>query len=168
MIANQFFSKTIMAAAMLAAFTLGAQAQTRPSAAAVQAAEEIINLKGGANMFQSLVPSVIEQNKSILVQQNPALQKDANDVSEQLKTSFAPRSAEVIKEVAALYASHFTDDEIKQLLAFYKSPLGKKVLSEEPKAAEQSMGFAQNWAVRFSDEVLAKMRDELKKKGHQF
>jgi hypothetical protein len=29
------------------------------------------------------------------------------------------------------------------------------------------MAFAQTWANKLSDEVIAKMRDEMKKKGHQ-
>ncbi|MBV9956060.1 MAG: DUF2059 domain-containing protein [Pseudolabrys sp.] len=149
------------------ALVFSAHAQNRPSAAAIETAREILALKGGIDMFATLIPSVIEQNKGILVQQNPMLQKDANEVAEQLRTSYASRNAEVIREVATLYASHFTEEELKQLLVFYKSPLGKKVVTEEPKAAEQSMGFAQTWAVKFSDEVLTKLRDELKKKGHQ-
>ena len=52
------------------------------------------------------------------------------------------------------------------MLAFYKSPLGKKMLDEQPKVVDASMTFAQNWANKLSDEVIAKMRAEMKKRGH--
>ena len=153
-------------AALLLAGSLPGFAQTKASPAAVEAAREIIALKGGGNIFESLIPSVIEQGKNSLLQQNPGLEKDLNQVSEQLRQFYAPRMNDVMTEIATFYASHFTEEELKQLVTFYRSPLGKKVVSEEPRAIEKSMSFAQNWAVKFVDEVLGKMREEMKKKGH--
>jgi len=68
--------------------------------------------------------------------------------------------------VARLYASHFTEQDLKQILAFYKSPVGQKMLKEQPQVVDSSMKFAQDWANNLSDEVITKMRDGLKKKGH--
>ena len=69
-------------------------------------------------------------------------------------------------EVATLYATHFSEGELKQIVTFYQSPVGKKVLSLQPTVIDASMKFAQTWANKLSDEVVAKMREELKKKGH--
>ena len=52
------------------------------------------------------------------------------------------------------------------ILTFYKSPVGQKTLKEQPLVIESSMKFAQDWANTLTDVVIAKMRDELKKKGH--
>jgi len=78
----------------------------------------------------------------------------------------APRSAEILNEVAKLYASRFTEQELKDTLAFYKSTLGRKLLTEEPAILDQSMKTAQTWAEGLSQEVIAKMRVEMKKRGH--
>jgi hypothetical protein len=40
------------------------------------------------------------------------------------------------------------------------------LIAEEPKALDQSMTYAQDWARRLSDEVVVKMRAEMKKLGH--
>ena len=56
--------------------------------------------------------------------------------------------------------------ELKDVLAFYKTPAGKKLLAEQPKIVDSSMKFAQDWANKLSDQVIAKMREELKKRGH--
>jgi hypothetical protein len=48
---------------------------------------------------------------------------------------------------------------------FYKSPAGKKLISEQPKVVDASMKFAQDWANKLSDQVIAQMREELKKRG---
>ncbi len=67
---------------------------------------------------------------------------------------------------ARIYASHFTEAELKQILAFYQSPVGRRMVVEEPKALDESMANAGNWGDNLSDEVIAKMRDEMKKRGH--
>ena len=159
-------TRAIAIAAALLAAGAPAYAQQKPSSAAIATAKQIIDIKGAAGLFNPLISGVIEQVKSLYVQQNPSLVKEINEVAATLRAEFAPRRAEVIDEVARLYATHFTEQELKDLLAFYSSPLGKKMITEEPRAIEQSMAFAQNWANKLSDEVIAKMRAEMKKKGH--
>lgn len=41
--------------------------------------------------------------------------------------------AQAMKIAPTIYAQHFTADELKGLLAFYKTPLGDKMLAEMPK-----------------------------------
>jgi hypothetical protein len=90
-----------------------------------------------------------------------------NEVALKLRAEYAPRSAEVVNDVAKLYASRFTEQELKDTLAFYKSPLGKKLLAEEPSILDQSMRNAQGWADRLSQEVMGKIRTEMKRRGHE-
>jgi uncharacterized protein len=55
---------------------------------------------------------------------------------------------------------------LKQILSFYQSPLGQKLIDEEPKALDESMAMAGTWADDFSQDVINKMRAEMKKRGH--
>lgn len=158
--------RAVFVAAALLSFSGSGYAQQKPSAAAIEAAKEIVTLKGGDSLFGSLIPGVVEQAKSMFEQQNPALGKDLSTVAAKLRTELAPRMAEVNIEIANAYAAHFTEAELKEMLTFYKSPLGRKMLAEEPKALAQAVSFAQNWAQKFSDDVLAKFREEMKKMGH--
>ena len=141
-------------------------AQQSPSPAAIEVAKEIVTIKGGDNMFGPLIPNVVEQAKSMFEQQNPALGKDLSTVAAKLRTDLAPRMTEVNNEIAKAYASHFTESELREMLAFYKSPVGRKMIAEEPKAIAQAVNFAQSWAQKFSEEVLTKYRAEMKKMGH--
>jgi uncharacterized protein len=138
----------------------------QPSAAALQTAREIIKVTGATALFNPLIPGVVEQAKNLFLQQNPALSKDLNEITVKLRAELAPRFDELTAEVAKLYAVHFTEAELKDLLAFYKSPVGMKLITEQPKIGEEGLKFAQDWANQLSDQVIAKMRDELKKRGH--
>jgi len=168
MIIRRTWNAALTGAALLAAVVFGgsAFAQSQPSAEAVDTARQIIALKGGENIFNTLIPGVIEQGRYMFEQQNPNLGNALREVAGKLRNEFAPRQAELNSEVAKVYASRFTEKEMKDLLAFYQSPLGRKLISEEPKAIDQSMTYAQDWARKLSDEVVAKMRVEMKKLGH--
>ena len=144
-----------------------AQQPQQPSPTAIATAKELITVKGATALWEPLVPGVIEQAKSVFVQANPTLLKDLNEVALKLRAEYAPRSQEVVNEVAKLYAARFTEQELKDMLAFYKSPLGKKLLIEEPSILDQSMRNAQSWADRLSQEVIGKIRTEMKRRGHE-
>jgi uncharacterized protein len=149
----------------LAAFAPAAYSQ-QPSPAAIATAKKLIAFTGAAAMFNPLIGGVVEQAKLLYLQQNPALAKDLNEIAEKLRTDLAPRFTELSDEMARLYATHFTETELKAILAFYQSPVGKKVLAEQPTVVDASMKFAQEWANKLSDQVIAKMREELRKRGH--
>jgi hypothetical protein len=138
----------------------------QPSPAAIASAKELISITGATTLFSPLIAGVIEQAKVLYLQQNPALAKDLNEIATQLRTDLQPRFGELTEEVARLYATNFTEQELKDVLAFYKTTAGKKFLATQPKIVESSMKFAQEWANKLSDQVIAKMRDELKKRGH--
>jgi uncharacterized protein len=155
---------TMLALALIA--SIGSARAQQPSATALATAKELITVKGGGALYEPIVPGVIEQAKSVFLRTNPALSKDLNEVAGKLRTEYAAKSAELLNEAARLYAARFSEQELKDALAFYKTPLGRKMLNEEPAILDQSLKSAQTWANKLSDEVIRKMRAEMKKKGH--
>jgi uncharacterized protein len=151
-------------AVALAVSSPAAHAQ-QPTAAAIASGKELVAITGATTLFDPLIAGVIEQAKLLYLQQNPGLSKDLNEIAEKLRSDMAPRLSELNNEVAKLYATNFTDQELKAIIVFYQSPAGKKLLAQQPIVVDASMKFAQTWANGLSDEVVAKMREELKKRG---
>ena len=143
-----------------------APAKPAPSPAALLLAKEMIDLKGAASAYDPLVNGVIQYHRNFFMQTNPNLARDLDTVAQKLAADFAPRKAEMQQELTRIYAAHFTEQELKEALAFYKTPLGKKLISEEPKALEESMKAADDWSRRLAVEVDAKFRAEMQKRGH--
>lgn len=156
----------VAAVAVVLAFASPAAYAQQPSATAIATAKEIVAITGATTLFNPLIPGVVEQAKLLFLQQNPALSKDLNEISAKLRNDLAPRFQELVNDVAKNYAISFTEQELKDILAFYKTPSGAKLISAQPKVVDASLKFAQTWANTLSEQVIAKMRDELKKKGH--
>jgi hypothetical protein len=138
----------------------------QPSAAAQKLAQEILALKHSDELFVPMVPGVIERVKLMHLQTNPALKKDLDEVAEQLHKVFEPRADQLMVEVAWLYAARFTEAELKQILTFYQSPTGQKVIEQEPLVLEEAMAGLKGWQEKFAEEVLSRFRVEMKKRGH--
>lgn len=159
-----------MFALALAGFATAAAAQAKTdikaTPGATAAAHELIKITGATALFDPLIAGVVEQAKNLYLQQNPALGKDLNEIAAKLRTDLAPRYAELTDEISRIYATQFTEQELKDIIAFYQSPVGKKMLNLQPQVVDSSMKFAQDWAIKLSDEVTHQMREELKKKGH--
>jgi hypothetical protein len=162
-------SKCVFAIALVLALAAGSvtsEAQ-QPSATALATAKELITVKGGRAIYEPIVPGVIEQARRVLLQTNPTLSKPMNEVAAALRAEYASRTDELINEAAKLYALRFTEQELTEVLAFYKTPLGRKVVSQEPAILDESLQNAKNWANRLSEEIIGKFRAEMKKKGHE-
>jgi uncharacterized protein len=137
-----------------------------PSPASILLAKQILELKHVELAFEPLIRGVVIKARDLFMQTNFMWGKDLNEVAANLEKEYEPRTKELLDDSARIYASHFSEAELKQLLTFYQSPLGQKVISEEPKALDESMNTAGAWADNFSEDVINKMRAEMKKRGH--
>jgi len=151
----------------LAAVPAGAQQPAKPSPAAIAAAKEILTLKGAPAMYANAVPGTVQKTKDALLAQNLNYQKDLNEVAPVVAKTLAGREKEIGDGMAQAYASQFTEQELKDIVAFYKSPLGQKMITNEPKAIELGMGFMSQWGRNFSEVVMAEFRAEMRKRGKQ-
>ena len=142
-----------------------ATAQQTPSANSLALAKELIDVKGAATMFDPVVDGVIRTHRDAILGANPNLSKPLAEIEAQMRVEYGPRRAEVQNQIVTAYADHFTEQELKEALAFYRSPLGKKLLAEEPKVLEDSMKSVAGWSEKFAAEVSTRMRAELRKKG---
>jgi uncharacterized protein len=137
-----------------------------PSQNSILLAKQILEIKHADSIFEPLVRGVVIKTRDFFMQTNFMWGKDLNEVADTLIKQYSARTGELLNDAARIYASHFTEPELKQLLTFYQSPLGQKVITEEPKAADESMAMAGSWADNLSEEVIIKMRAEMKKRGH--
>ena len=105
----------------------------------------------------------------------------AMQVMNQLITSFKASSPEVpdsfwdkfIREVnprdlvdlvVPIYDKYFTQQEIKDLLAFYKTPLGEKTITVTPLLMRESMAAGQLWGEKIGQRVILKLKEKGYKK----
>lgn len=144
------------------------QQQLKPaSPAAIAAAKEILTMKNVSAMYANAIPSIVQRTRDSLVQNNLNYQKDLGEVAVAVAQMLSGREKEIGEQMAKIYASDFTEQELVDLVKFYKSPLGQKLLVEEPHAISSSLAYMNQWAQTFAEEVNGHFRAEMRKRGKE-
>jgi uncharacterized protein len=122
---------------LIALFLLAAspaRADDAPSPEALQAANELFTVVSG-DMLQQLIGQISGAFWPGVEQSARAEKIDDVTIAElrkefdRLELAFV---TEALKEAPPVYARHFTVGELKDLTAFYRTPLGAKALREMP------------------------------------
>jgi len=122
-------------------------------------------VKNIGQVYASAVPNLVQRAKDQFLANNLNYQKDLNEVAVIIAQTLAGREKEIGEQMAKIYASDFTEQELKDLTAFYKTPLGQKLLAQEPKSVQASAIYMQQWAQSFGEMVANEFRSEMKKRG---
>jgi hypothetical protein len=134
-------------------------------ASAMAAARDLMAARNLGQVYANAVPNIVQRVKDQLLANNLSYQKDLNEVALAEAQAMAGREKEIGEQMAKMYATDFTEQELKDLTTFYKSTLGQKVLAQEPKT-EQAIGvYLNQWAQTFSQSVISDFRAEMNKRG---
>ncbi len=152
------------ALAQTAAAPGGAPAQAAPDPAAAQAVRDLLDsmnyrkLVGDAfSRMAAQMPQMMRSGAEATVRNTPNLSdaeraKRMADIDKRL-ASVGPVMTQLfndptlvedmIAEIVPLYARHFTADEMRQLAAFYRTPVGAKALEKMPQLMGEGMKIGQ-------------------------
>lgn len=158
----------IAAAAAVSVLVLAGpmRAQSLPPDAAA-AAKELIEASRAADQFKTILPLISQQLKPAIVQGRPEVERDYDRIMP-LMTEIASRQvARMSDDMAAIYARNFSIEEMRQITAFYRSPIGQKFLERFPAIAQQSVAVGQKFGESLVQEMQKVMTDELRKRGHK-
>jgi hypothetical protein len=142
------------------------QAQQAPSAAQLKLAQQVVEMQGSQRSFEGAVPTIFTQIYNQYVSQNPDLDKDISATLRALLPEFDKRKEEITGILARIYAEKFTEAELKDIVAFYESPTGKKFVGSTADIGKQTMGKLQEWSGKVNQDAVDRLKAEMKKKGH--
>lgn len=137
----------LLPAAALAALLLApVQASAQDvSEAHMKAARDAIAALHVTDQFDAVLPATAQQLQGQLVQKNPDMADTINQVVQEKVLELVSRRADLEKEVALVYARSFSEQELKDIAAFYMTDAGKKLLSEGPIATREMLKAAEIW-----------------------
>lgn len=166
-------SRRFAAAFALSLLTAAASAQTpapapaEPSAAHVALAREVVVSSGVGNSFQVVVPQLLDQIGQSLARQRPELSADINVVLPNVKLDFDKKVNEMVETAAKLYAQRLSQKELEDAANFFKSASGRKYVGTQPILMTDMFVALQAWSQKISGDMMNRLREELRKKGHQ-
>jgi uncharacterized protein len=132
---------------------------------AIAAAKDLLAVKNASQIYNNAVANLIQRVKDQLLANNLSYQKDLNEVALAEAQAMTGREKEIAEELARIYATDYTEQELKDLTAFYKSTLGQKLLTQDPKTDQAVIGYLNQWAQSFSQIVASDIRAAMAKRN---
>ena len=142
----RFVPRTPLIVALLASLAASLPAQARPDAERLAAAHRLLRASGAAELMVTAMKANIPVQRTAMPQVPAAFW----DRFEQRLVSDSPQ---FLDSIAVVYASVFTLQDLQQLVAFYESPLGRRLRNAQPEILTQSSAVGQRWGARLGAAV---------------
>jgi hypothetical protein len=160
--------KALLGAALaLAISSVGARAD-EPTPAALNYANQIFVDIGMKASIDQVVPGMLAQLERNVTSTRPELKDALHETVLAIEPEFVKTEQGVMTDAVKFLASKMTEQELKDTLAFYESPTGKKYVALEPSVVQEVGNLARAWRQQLSTDILTRAREEMKKKGLDF
>ncbi|TMJ84729.1 MAG: DUF2059 domain-containing protein [Alphaproteobacteria bacterium] len=153
-------------AGMLLFSVCAAPAQT-PSPDAMKAARGLVTTMKLTDQYKAILPGILLSLKPALVQDRPEIERDYDAMMPMITEAFTPYYAAMVDDIAAVYARNFTPGELREMEAFYRQPVGQKLLEKAQAVTQQTMQVGQDASRKAAEDLRARLTEALRQKGHK-
>ncbi|MBL8141558.1 MAG: DUF2059 domain-containing protein [Acidobacteria bacterium] len=131
--------------------------------------ETLLEVTGSANIATQMATAVSSQLIDAFKAQQPGMpDRAAAIIKDVLATEFSTwaHAADGLQaKTVASYARHFTHDEIRGLITFYRSDLGRKAIAEMPALMAEGMAIGQAWSQANMPRIMGVVQGRLRAEG---
>lgn len=144
--------------AALLALPVRAQKPEAPAISPAKRAliERLLELTGASNMSKQLMDAMIAN-----------FRKSSPEVPAEFWDRFQKEidMDQLMNEIFPIYDRHLSEEDLKGVVAFYESPVGRKVTAELPAIMQESMSVGQSWGMALAKRITETLRKEKETKG---
>jgi uncharacterized protein len=160
---------------LLLAFCVWAIVLIPPTAAAQADAgferdiRKLLELMGSQVLSEQMVAAASDNYTTVLRAARPDLParafEIANEVTKAAYAKATQANGALTARIVALYAQHFTHDDVRALIAFYETETGRKLVTVLPSLAQDAIRSGQEWALEVAPEIGAEIERRLRAEG---
>jgi hypothetical protein len=128
-------------------------------------AREVAAASGLTKPLDAIVQDVLRSLEQMNVTR-PEIRKDLDAVVEIIRPEIEKQKQQMVELAARTVAGRMTEDELRQVAAFFKSPVGQKYLETEPLILGDFVRDMGTWTQNVAEYAMHRARDEMGKRGH--
>ena len=128
-------------------------------------AREYVDLTDHSGIYEiSLIQAGVQTMQTLIVK-NPEVKDQLDEAIGKTIDEYVPRKDELFDQFARIYASLFTIEELREIVAFYKSETGQKLSKANATANADLQAVMKIYKNNLETEFFAKVRGRLKEMG---
>jgi uncharacterized protein len=131
----------------------------------------LLETTGSLKIGKQIASALFNQFIAIWKQNGAALDDKAMD---KLKTGLEDSmdkemkiGTPLVSELIGLYSKYYSEKNIDDMLSFYKSETGKRVIETMPNVVSESMAIGQKWGKENANRIAMEVIKNLKKEGYK-
>lgn len=129
-------------------------------------ARQYVDLTDKAGIYEGTLVQTAMETLHTITSQNPELAGPANDAIGKVLESYKGHKGDLLDQFARVYALNYTDDELKQIVAFYSTPVGQKLAKTSVQVNTDLQKVMQLFDANVKPEFYAKVRAQMKAAGY--
>lgn len=129
-------------------------------------ARQYVDLTRTSDYYMAEINRVAAATAKLLTQQNPDLTDSINEAINGIYESYKGQEGALYNEIARVYAVEFTQDELQQIIAFYETPVGKRITATRTTVEAGLVASVTVFRRNLGNEFPAKVRAVLREKGY--
>jgi uncharacterized protein len=139
----------------------GAQANPSTDPAKEKDIRSLLELVGARDTIQESATAATEQYRQRVMEASANPERAQKFTNAYLAEFQKKLDADAVTgQLVGIYDKHFTDEEIRELLEFYGSPLGQKVAAEMPKIARETQQATRSAGAKAARQAWQDLRAE--------
>ncbi len=127
---------------------------------------KLLVITGSLDMARQAADFTSQQMIDSIKKENPSVDpKVFTIISEETHKVISENMNAFIERIIPIYDKYYTDEDIKGVVDFYSTPLGKKMLSVMPVTLQESMTAGQQWGESLVPVLVERITARVKKEG---
>ena len=137
-----------------------------------QRIDVLLDITGGDRIAPLIARQFIQISSDALKRSNPDVDPAAYEIiSEEVNDVVAAEVGEknAIREMMyPIYSEHLSTEEINEIIKFYDTALGKKILSAMPQITREGMAATRDWGQSLAPTIRQRLQARFQKEGIKY
>ncbi len=160
-------SRRLLIIASMLVFSICPSAAQTTSPDAITAARSLVTTMKLSDQYKALLPGILLTLRPALTQDRPEIERDFDAMMPTIVEAFTPYYTAMVNDIATVYANNFTVGELRDIEAFYRQPVGQKLLQKAQAITQQSNQVGQDASRKAAEDLRVRLTEALRQKGHK-
>lgn len=129
----------------------------------------LLDLTGAFRIGQMFSSAIVRQMTDALRSARPDIPTDVMDILpnavDEVIAAEMTAAGGFADLVVDVYQRHFTHEDVRGLIAFYETPLGRKLSEELPAMTQESMQAGMKWGVGIAPKIQERVKQRFRERG---
>ena len=124
--------------------------------------ERLLELTQAQVLSQQLSQSMSAQMVNIVRASNPNVPEEMlTALSQSVDSVIEENLPSLLQELVGIYEKHYSHDDVRALLEFYSTAVGRRVIEAQPAISQESAIIGQSWGMSLRPQIQQRIQQSL-------